>query len=117
MPDSFSVYFQQPHAIDVLRALHHIPHPQWKLVKKYAVKKLKLESLSDNCYRKRCKNLVKLGLAEAIHQGGPKRDYHLTQFGHKTATIMEQTLQRIEKWRIRALKHHKKKDKEKKTHT
>jgi len=97
-------YLEQRNAITVLRALHHIHNPHWSLVKEYALKDLGARSLSDYCYRRLCKQLVALDLAKPIERGSMKTDYHLTEEGHETARILEEAVQRLEKWRIRALK-------------
>ena len=95
-------YLQQRNAITVLRALHHIENPRWSLVKDYAIQKLGTRSLSDYSYRRLCRQLVKLKLAEAVERGPLKRDYHLTELGHETAETIEEALIRTERWRVRA---------------
>lgn len=100
-------YFQQPHSIDVLLALHHIPSPHWSLVEEYILGELRANSISDYCYRCRCQDLVTFGLAKPVKRRGygpPKNDYHLTPPGHKTAEIIEPALKSAERWRRRAYK-------------
>ena len=106
--DSVIDYLQQRNAVTVLTALHHISNPHWSLVKEYAIKKLGAMSLSDYSYRRLCKQLVALELAEAVERDSIKRDYHLTANGHETAKIIEGALRRIERWRTRAFKNRKK---------
>lgn len=108
-PNGYLQYFQQRNAITVLRSLHHIESPHWSLVKEYATQKLGASSLSDFCYRKLCKQLVDLELAQTVKRGPLKRDYHLTKLGHETAEIIEEALTRIEKWQARAEKNQAKK--------
>lgn len=101
-------YFQQPHSIDVLLALHHLPNPHWSLVEEYILGELGASSISDYCYRCRCQDLVTFGLAKPVKRRGYgplKKDYHLTPLGHKTVEIIEPALTRAERWRKRALKN------------
>jgi hypothetical protein len=100
-------YLQQRNAINVLLALHHVPNPQWGKVKKYVLENLRVTSLSDYSYRRLCKELVKIRLARAVASGSLKNDYHLTERGHETAAIIEQALQRVERWRARAFRNKK----------
>jgi DNA-binding HxlR family transcriptional regulator len=101
-------YLEQRNALTVLRALHHISNPHWSLVKEYAIKKLEARSLSDYSYRRLCKQLVSLNLARMVERDPVKKDYHLTHSGHETARIIEEALERVEKWRTRAFKNAKK---------
>ena len=109
--NSLTDYLEQRNAITVLKALHHIPNPHWSLVKEYAIKKIGAPSLSDYSYRRLCKQLVALELAEAVKRDPIKRDYHLTKSGHETAKIIEEALRRVERWRTRAFKNEKKSSK------
>jgi len=97
-------YLEQRNAITVLRALHHITNPRWGLVKDHAIKKLGAKSLSDYSYRRLCKQLVTLKLANSVERDPVKMDYHLTRSGHEMARIIEESLVRVEKWRRRVSK-------------
>jgi hypothetical protein len=101
--DDLVDYVQQHHALTVLFALHHIPSPSWRLVKEYALGELGASSLSDKCYRDRCKELVTLELARYVKRDPLKNDYYLTQHGHEAATEMERAFESVERWRTRAL--------------
>lgn len=103
--NSYIDYFQQRNAIIVLRALHHLENPHWSLVKKYAIEKLGTPSLADLSYRKSCKQLVNLELAEAVERDSLKRHYYLTESEHEIAEVIEKAFVRIEKWRVRVGKN------------
>jgi hypothetical protein len=86
-------------------ALHHLPDPHWRAVERYSLGKLQVASLSDFSYRRLCKQLVEIGLAESFKRSEHANDYKLTQYGHAAAEVIEKTLRRIDMWKTRAAKN------------
>jgi hypothetical protein len=85
-------------------ALYHLPDPHWGVVKKYCLKELKTVSLSYHSYRKLCKQLVEIGLAEPIERNTYARDYRLTLYGHQTAGIIEEVLKKVNECKTHHIK-------------
>jgi hypothetical protein len=97
-------YLEQRNAITVLLALHCLPNPTWGMVRDFALMELHVQSLSDYSYRSLCKQLVGMGLAEAIKVDRMKSNYRLTKAGHEAATAIDQALRLSELWRERSRK-------------
>jgi len=90
------LYIQQRNALTVLIALHKLPNPHWRAIKRYSIENLKVASLSDHSYERLCKQLVEIGLAEPIKRSVRAYDYRLTQYGYTAAEIIEKALTKIE---------------------
>lgn len=87
-------YLQNPHSIDVLAALTLIHSAEGNIGWRDAKQHFKKEGVvvSDNTYRKRCSELVELGLAEPIPLDPLKNRYKLTDKGKKVAETLIKTL-------------------------
>lgn len=90
-------YVEQRNAVTVLLALHHLSSPHWKVVEVYSLRELGTVSLSWQSYKRLCKQLVTIGLAEYVERSTNARDYRLTKYGHQIASIIEEALKKISK--------------------
>lgn len=83
----FLDYLQKCRRIDILLALYELGETGWTQAQKLL--KVKGTPVSDGTFRDACKELVKLGLADAFPMDRYRRKYRLTDYGCLLASVVD----------------------------